>query len=395
MNCRIFCLLLMLHSSFFTKAQTSAQDYTSPLMENNAIMTNGGMYGFHPDSVMKQLKSGELKTEEALKAIDNAHKILSKMDNQLARIEQKQSIQEIEELNVFISNYETAVINLVSMDREIRPLTLFNATREFIFALTQAGNPMQYPGYQQWYTKFYDHVEKQKQKDPVFGVLSHVLSLSGDVAKSNPLGGPVTDILFSGITQFVQSIGSGKKALREESEKMFLITATLAQMAYDQKIIEYEWKNITLQLESLQQQYESLLKDNLQLIDISETEFRHQFTKENDAHKRYEYLGNIKQKAATAVHHQKLMSEKDWKEMLYYRMVDIQTLKVKFGSVTGRIKENIQRYQVLINKYKGDVHIGAMISTTEAKLREVSEIFDRSFEPEEYVSSASRMYKVH
>jgi hypothetical protein len=318
------------------------------------------------------------------------------LNDKVHQLEQAGLQQEQNQLALYQSNYETALLNLVSMEREIRPLHLFNATREFVNALSHVSNPMHYPGYRQWYEKFQEYMDKNKAKDPAITVLQQLMLLTGDVSKGIITGGPVTEPLFSAMTGFIRSLGGGsKKQLREESERMFLLTATLAQFAYEQQIIEHEWKSISAQMAGLQQQYEMLLEDNLRLAGISYTDFSYAYAKENDALRRHEYQQKLREKAMFAVTEQKRMYPDAWKETIYYRMADIQALKLRFGSVTARIKENIGRYHVLLAKYKSDTLIGPMIASAELHLKEVSQIFENAFEPEQYMTAAGRMYRVY
>ena len=331
------------------------------------------------------------------KAITEAKDVSSeanKLRERLQYIEQKQSAIEDAETAIYLANYQSAIINLVSMEREIKPLTLFQSTRDFGSALASAANPMEYPGYRQWYSKFYEYVEKQKAKEPILGVLSHMVTLTGDITKTFTFSGPVTEPLFSGINSFIQSLGGSKKELREESQKMFLITASLAQWNHEKEVIEKEWLTITTELELLQKQYEHVLAANMNMIGLNQSAFNQKFCKENDAHKRFSYLSDLKETCADFVVSEKTKSPKQWKEKIYFQMMDIQTLKVRFGSITSQMRANIERYHTIIIRYKTDPYIGSRIATLEPKLREMTDTFDRSFEPADYLASATRMYRV-
>ena len=96
-------------------------------------------------------------------------------------------------------NYKSAVINLVFMDRELKPLVLFNASREFFQGLSDVSNPMNYSGYNDWFLKFKAYMDKTKSKDANLAVLDNLLSLTGGLSKGIPLAGPVATSLMSGI----------------------------------------------------------------------------------------------------------------------------------------------------------------------------------------------------
>ena len=340
----------------------------------------------------------DAKVDDLDRAIKSSRSASDKADKLLERVqalEKRQTTVEENELNVYQANYQSAVINLVSMDREIKPLLLFDVTKGFFTSLTETANPMNYPGYEEWYKKFKVYVEQQKTKESQLLVLSNLITLTGDIAKGAPLTGPLAQSMFQGIGLYINSIGIKRKEMRTESEKMFVLTAKLSQFTHDKNLIDNEWQNITKELETLQTLYEATLNQNLYLLVIPKSDFQSQFTKEYDANKRGEYLQGLSQKAASLVSTKRLLSPKEWKEPIYYQEQDIQSLKLRFGRTTLRISENMSKYNDLIKKYKGDADLGAKVATLETKLKELKDLFDKTFEPSEYILSATRMYKVN
>ena len=332
------------------------------------------------------------------KAIKDSKTATDKADILIERvqsIEKKQIAIEENELNVYQANYQSAIINLVSMDREIKPLILFNTTKDFFTSLTETSNPMNYPGYNDWYKKFYAYIQKEKTQEATLNVLSNLISLTGDLAKGAPFGGPLVNSLFSGIGSFINSLGNGKKELRAESEKMFILTAKLSQFTHDKDLIESEWESITKELKGLQEFYDDILNQNLALIQVANSEFLRKFSNEYDANKRTKYLISLAQKGSDLVSNQKTANPKDWKESIYYQMMDVQSLKLRFGRITFTISQNIGRYSELIKKYKNDPDVGTKVQSLETKLNELQDTFDKTFEPLDYINSATRMYKVN
>lgn len=346
------------------------------------------------DETIRHLDKKTSVLDVAIQNTRNSREEADRLKERLNYVEQKQSAMDENETIIYEANFQSAIINLVSMEREIKPLTLFNTTRDFISATSAAANPMTYSGYQQWYQKFSEYVEKEKGKEPILGILSHMLTLTGDASKIIPFSGPLTEPLFSGINSFIRSLGSGKKELRDESQKMFLITAALAQWNHENEQIEKEWNEITRELESLQKTYVQLIEVNMQMMNLNQSEFNRNFCIEHDAHKRYSYLTSLKETCAAYVRKEKMTQPKHWKEHIYFQMMDIQELKFRFGMITSKIKDNIDRYEVLINRFRNDPNIGRRIASLEPKLSELSDIFDRTFEPSDYITSASRMYRV-
>jgi hypothetical protein len=346
------------------------------------------------DSTITQLDQKVSYLDNSIKATKNASVKVDKLLERVKALEEIQSTLEQNELNVYQANYQSAMINLVSMEREIKPLLLFNSTKNFFGALNQTANPTSYPGYKKWYKQFYGFIQKEKDKDARLSVLNNLLSLTGNLANGTPLSGPITESFFSGISIFINSLGRNQKDLRAESEKMFLLTVKLSQFTHDKDMIEDEWESITTELEALQQYYDKILAKNFQLLGISKAEFEYSFSKQSDAKKRYDYLTSLKLKVAEEVAKQKSKNPNDWKEKIHYQLMDVQALKLRFGNITFKISDNISRYNELIAKYKNDPQIGAKVAALEGKLADLKNTFDGAFDPSEYINSATRMYKV-
>lgn len=332
------------------------------------------------------------------RAISTSRSAVDKVDKLVERVqelERRQAAIEENELYVFQANYQSAMINLISMDREIKPLKLFDTTKSFFEDLSETGNPMNYAGYRQWFQEFRSYVESQKSNDAGMNVLSALLTLTGDLAKGTPFSGPIVQPLFNGMNTYINSLGRNRRELREQSERMFQLTAKLSQYTHEKNLIETEWTTMTEELDDLQQQYNKILQHNLKKIGVNPTEFYERFTRENDANRRLNYMLEIKQKTADYVARTKNTGSKDWKETIYYEMMDVQALKMRFGQITFDISSNIGSYTQLIAKYKKDAQIGQRIAGLESKLNNLRETFDAVFDPLDYLNSSTRMYKIH
>ncbi len=321
-----------------------------------------------------------------------------KADKLLLRVqalEQKQQAIEENELYVYQANYQSAIINLVSMDKEIQPLLLFNSAKSFFSTLNETADPMKYPGYQEWYKKFYAYIEKEKDKDPALNVLHDMVQISGNITSATPIAGPVCQALFLGIDSYITSLGNKKKELKEESQKMFLLTAKLSQFDYDKDLIEQQWDIVTNDLGKLQIHYDTILNQNLALLKVSKGEYARRFAKETDAEQRYQFLTELRKNASGLVSGRKALDAKNWKQPIYYELMDVQSLKLRFGELTFDIRGIISRYNDLVFKYKNDSEIGLKIQALGVKLDAMSDTFDSAFDPTEYVNSATRMYLVN
>ena len=324
-------------------------------------------------------------------AREKADKLLQRVQ----ALEKKQAAIEVNELYVYQANYQSAIINLVSMDKEIKPLILFNTAKSFFTTLGETADPMKYPGYQDWYKKFYDYIEKEKDKEPSLDVLHDMVQVTGNLTAGAGITGPISQALFLGINSFINSLGSKKKELKEQSRKMFLLTAKLSQFDYDKDLVEQQWEIVTKELEKMQIHYDTILNQNLALLKVTPAEYERRYNKETDADKRYEFLTELRKNASALVTDRRSADVKAWKQPIYYELMDVQSLKLRFGDLTFDIRGILAKYSELVTKYHSDPEIGLKVQELEVKLNALDDTFDQAFDPTEYINSATRMYLVN
>src|SRR5690606_27538623 len=287
-------------------------------------------------------------------------------------------------------------INLVSMERELKPLILFNTTRDFFTTLKSVSNPTSYPGFNDWYSGFKSYVNENKETSATLGVVSNLMSLTGDLSAGTPIFGTFSQALFMGMSNYVDNLGGRKNEdLKKQSQKMFELVTELGQFTSDMNLVETEWEAIDVELEELKKLYEQNLAKNLKILGVNKSDFDARYTQENDANKRYQYLNELTEIISTRVSKEKDENPKNWKNTFYYEMTEIQSLKVRFGTITFRISENINKYTDLIEKYKTSQQIGPKMADLEYKLNNLKNSFDKTFSPLDYINSATKMYKVY
>jgi hypothetical protein len=336
---------------------------------------------FNLDSAIKTTASTSLKIDKLIERVQ----ILEKKQNALER----------KTFNTYKYNYSSAIINLASMEREIKPLDLFNSSRDFFSTLETVSNPMHYPGYKEWFETYKAYIEKNKEKEAKLMALDHLLNIAGDLTQGSPFTGPLTSSLFEGMSLFINSIKKKDKELADKSIKMFELTATVSQFTHDKNLIETEWESINKSLEELRTlQSKAILENIVTILGEKKDEFDRKFTNETDAIKRFEYIKLLTSKVETLIQEDKRTNPEKWKEKYYRQMMIVQSLKIRFGSITFRILENIDKYDLLISKYKHDKYIGSNVSNLEIKLHNLKKIFESTFNPQEYINAANEMYVV-
>ncbi len=335
--------------------------------------------------------------DQSMEQTTNERQLVEKLVERVKLIEDSQQAEKESELNIYKGNYQSAIINLVSMERELKPLILFNTAREFFTTLNNIGNPTQYPGFNDWYKGFQSYVKENKESNATLGVVSNLMNLTGSLSAGTPIFGTFSQTLFMGMSNYVDNLGSNKKTqdLRDRSQKMFELVTEIGQFTNDKDLVETEWEAINVELEELKKLYESNLEKNLGILGIKRPEFDRKFTLENDANRRYQYLNELTETITQKVTQEKNQNPKNWKNTFYYEMSEIQSLKIRFGTITFRISENIGKYSDLILKYKNSQYMGTKIVELETKLLSLQNSFDKTFSPLDYINSATKMYKVY
>ena len=391
-------LLLLFIPAFYASAYSQTDSLVNEIKLKEKIL-NDIQLSFNTkttaiDSTIKHIDIHVDKLDSLIKTASNSKELAQKLYERVQVVEDKQKAIEQNELNIYQANYQSALINLLSMDREIKPLLLFNSTKNFFTELSQVSNPSTYSGFDSWFKLFRNYIDKNSEKDIYLKTLNGMVNVADAVSSTTPLVGGASQIVFSGMASYINSISKRQKELKAESEKMFRLIISLNQFEVDRNKMENNWQSITVSLDKLQKQYTEALKRNLKLVNIKDKEFEDSFATENDADKRYLYLTSVRNQAAETVGNFKKGNAKDWKEKLYYELISIRDLKLKYGEVTTEINDHIGLYEILINKYKKNIDLSSRMVMLETKLNDLKDTFDKTFDPSEYINSANRMYKV-
>lgn len=334
--------------------------------------------------------------DKSLEQTTNEQLLAEKLVERVKLIEDFQQAEKESELNIFQGNYQSAVINLVSMERELRPLLLFNTTRDFFTTLKSVANPTSYPGFNDWYGGFKVYVNENKENSATLGVVSNLMSLTGNLSAGTPIFGTFSQALFMGMSNYIDNLGGRRNEdLKKLSQQMFELVSELGQFTNDMNLVETEWEAIDVELEELKRIYEENLSKNLDILGISKNDFDANYSQETDANKRYQYLNELTSIISARVGKERTDNPKNWKNSFYYEMTEVQSLKIRFGTITFRISENINKYHDLIDKYKKSKHIGHNMADLEFKLNNLKNSFDKTFKPLDYINSANKMYKIY
>ncbi len=347
------------------------------------------------DYRIREIDSKISNLDESIKNTNNSAEKVEKLLERVKYLEEKQEELDKNTVSVYKYNYSSAVLNLASMQREIKPLNLFNSSREFYSTLDQVSNPMNYEGYQEWFGEFRKFVEEEKEKDARLSALSHILNVTGDLAEGTPFTGMFAGTLFDGIGSFINNMGWCDKKLKQQSTEMLKLTTTVAQFTHDKDLIETEWESINKSLDELKELQNKAMQENFtEMLDIDLKEFEKNFTNETDAKKRTQYILDISKIAENKIAEEKSKNPENWKQDYHDQMVTVQNLKIRFGTITFRILENLNKYESLIKKYKDDQYLKPKVAELKSKLDLVRNSFESTFNPQDYIKASNEMYVV-
>ena len=333
-----------------------------------------------------------------LQSSNSEQETMEKLQERIRTLEEKLATQKSRELSVFQANFQTAVINLVSMENEIKPLELFEASRAFYSEVTNVANPMRYEGFNEWYRTFRQYLEVNKGRDQNLLVAANLLENTNNFTNGIGIGSALSHVLFSSVSSFISSLGGSSRArseLRAESQEMFLLIMTLSQYTADMNEILDDWTNIEKEMEELKSLHEITLQSMMDYLQLDPEYFRMQFLEQTNASATLDYLNHVKNVAGEKVRSVRDANGENWKDALHRDMETVRSLKIRFGQATMRIYNNLQRYKDLIAKYEHNDSIGLEISQLNMKLDRLSAAFDNAFRPQKYVSDAVTMYKVY
>lgn len=393
----IFVFTAILFSEISVNAQIYSDNQNASVTEQvlKELNRERSLLSQNLEFRIKEIDSKITNLDESIKNTNSASEKVEKLLERVKYLEERQEEIDKNTVSVYKYNYSSAVLNLASMEREIKPLNLFNTSREFYSTLDAVGNPMNYEGYQEWFGKFKQYIAAEQEDNARLAALNHMIQVTGDLAKGTPFTGVFAGSLFDGISQFIGSLNRRDRELREQSMKMLKLTTSIAQFTHDKDLIETEWEAITKSLNELKELQNKAKEDNLvKILGIDEKDFRESFTNETDAKKRTQYILDISKIAENKIVEERNKNPENWKQEYHDQMLSVQNLKIRFGMLTFRILENLEKYEKLIQKYQNDPFLRDEMKNLKLKLDLVRNSFESTFNPQEYIKASNEMYIV-
>jgi hypothetical protein len=311
-------------------------------------------------------------------------------------LEKRDSANQALDLNVYQLNYQRGVINLAGMQQDLKPAILFSSSTDFFMKASSVGNPMRYAGYDAWFKTLKEEIEKNERGLIVLESASKLLGLSGATSPTMrfDLSGPLVSTIFTSAALIVDNLGTKKKDFQKASQEMLGVTLVLGQYNNDKSIIEKEWESILKDLDDLKSTYQILLRQNLEILGIDSVKFNKRYSLEDDADKRRLYLNELAELCKVSVEVEKNSNPSEWKSKYYYPMNEIQSIKIRYGSLIGRMQMNIERYEALFEKYDKSTIMADKLRDPKQSLNSLKKVFNETFNSERYIRSSVKMYRI-
>lgn len=390
----IIALFLGISTSF---AQIYSEDQASNVTDEvlKELNRERALLSQNLEFRIKEIDSKINTLDESIKNTNSASEKVEKLLERVKFLEERQEEIDKNTVSVYKYNYSSAVLNLASMEREIKPLNLFNTSREFYSTLDRISNPMNYEGYQQWFGKFQNFVKEEQEENARLAALNHMIQITGNLAEGTPFTGVFAGSLFDGISTFINSLNRRDKELKKQSMEMLKLTTSISQFTHDKDLIETEWQGINKSLNELKDLQNEAMEDNLvEMLGINMKDFQEHFTNETDAKKRTQYMLDISKIAENKIVEERGKNPENWKQEYHDQMLQVQNLKIRFGMLTFRILENLNKYEKLIDKYDEDPYLKEEMKQLRLKLDLVRNSFESTFNPQEYIKASNEMYIV-
>ncbi|NOT37390.1 MAG: hypothetical protein HOP11_08440 [Saprospiraceae bacterium] len=320
---------------------------------------------------------------------------LSEMSERVELLELRHKLLEEIEWSTFEANVQTAVINLFAMDKQLKPLQLFDQTRIAFTQIGELSNLMDYPGYKEWFQYFSQYVSSNKNKESILGIVQTILNSAGAASGKLSLAGPMVQPVLSAIGMFIGSLGSGKAELKKKSEEMFLITTKAAQIRYDLQGVEAEWKSISEEMQLQKTIFTQNVDYVLQTLKLDKNDYLSRFYKSNDPTKVMNYYESVKTTTSQYLKNIKETGSHEWKNQIGYQLDEVQDLKISFGTLLHRISENLEKYEEVLKKYNNDPQLGIKTVNLNKSIQDLKNSFESNFSASEYINEARRMYKIY
>jgi len=373
---------IVLFTFSYSFCQTTSEKFIKDFKTQSALLNNNLEKQIidlktQIETIDQNIVNAENDQAELL-ALRDRIKILEKIEHR--NLEKKE--------NVLSENYNSAIINLLALEKDIHPLNLYNATTSFHKNLENVSNPTNYSEYNNWLVEYKKFLDKTRASDILIDMASKIINTTGVLSASTLNLGPASDIILSSIEKFIQSIGnsSGKRALREQSAKMFQLLIVLKNYEREKAMLDGKFKDLSYELKQLEKTQNLALDDVIKTSGLKRNLMIKHYFDETDSNENFLYLERVRKHVNNSIKNSKL-NKKEIKHQMYIT----QSLKIRFGDLLEDMAKNLKDYEKLIQKYKPNKMLN--FSPLEAEYKNVEKLFNKNFDGEKVKLDAIKMYR--
>ncbi|GAA4234574.1 hypothetical protein GCM10022291_14300 [Postechiella marina] len=383
-------LLLLFFTSVITlNAQDNAisdQIKTERDIELNSLQNNLVNNQIKITNLTEQLS--QLSSKQYGKKIELQEQIQKELDNRIKFLEESPKIK-------IKSNGQLAFTELIKIQKDIQPAKLYLSSNGFYTKLGKFDNLQNYAEFTSW-KKEYDAWYKKKQgSDLTFDFINKTISLISDASNDIPLFGSISQSVTSGVTLILSNLGNRDKGLMNKTPQVLMLLNSIGQFESEKSILDNEWKTIDSELNDLQSEYKMLVEEQIVFYSIDKVKYNAFLTatlgSDIDKFKVYS-----KEKILAKLTKLENGNNQDWMGNVETYMYQVQSIRIRFGELTGRMLNNIEKYENLFSKYTNPDKFSAEFVTKakelKADLKQVKENFILQFKPSKYIEDSAVMY---
>ena len=326
------------------------------------------------------------KTKEKVEAME---KLQVALDNRIRFLEESPKTE-------IGFNGQLAFTELLSIQRDIQPADLFLQSQNFFTKMGEISNIQDYEKFREWKKEYDNYYERKKGSDKTLEFINKSLGLVTDASSKVPLYGSIVNTTTSGISALVGTLGGRHKELAEKTPDMLELLSVLGQFQQQKAIIDHEWSLINKELGQLKEENTELLESQLDYYGLDKDSYKKDYLKATLDHDRDEYKQECRKQIQSSLADMDSNPNSKWLEDVEIYMYKVQSLRLRFGELTSRMLNNIDKYQELIaifsDNSKFPIEFTNKLGNVSTSLQSVRSTFYKSFNPAKYIQDSTIMY---
>lgn len=336
----------------------------------------------------KLARSQSSETNEK-QQVEDLKKLQFELDNRIKILEEAPKIE-------VKRNGQIAFTELLSIQRDLMPATLFQSSLIFSKNISDVTNLQNYDEFKKWNKEYNSWYSKQDKRDQILNLVSNSINLISDATRSVPLYGSVAQTATSGLLSIINNSKLSSE-LRSTTPEMINLLNAVGQFESMKSIIDHEWVLINEELKQLSFENKKLLDEQLDYYQI-DTKLYDQYLKTSLDYQRDE----IKIKCKDLIDKKLSLFESDeltkrqWQGNVKIYMFRVQSLRLRFGQLTMRMLSNINQYEKLVETFsvssKFPSSFTYKIQNIGENLEALRANFNGTFRPEQYLNDTPVMY---